>query len=235
MQSRNADDEGSLRKVSGVYVPRRVWDLPIRLFHWLIVVLIAASWTSQYLDRMTWHLRFGYAMFAALLFRLAWGVIGSETARFSHFLKSPIAGLRHLRGLRHRGDDGDVGHNAAGGWMVLLLLGLLCVQVATGLCANDQISTQGPLADLVGSGASDWLSHVHAVNFRLIEAAIALHLLAILVYRLRGRRLVWPMISGKKPLPDSVPAPRMASLWLALPVLCAAIGVVVFVVLWFSN
>lgn len=222
------------RRESGT-VPQRVWDLPTRLFHWLVVVLVAACWTTQHFDWMTWHLRCGYAMFAALLFRLAWGVIGSDTARFGRFLKSPLVGLRHLRSLRYRGEDTEPGHNAAGGWMVLLLLALLCVQVGTGLCANDEISTQGPLADTVGSSASDWLSHVHAVNFNVIEAAICLHLLAIVVYRLRGRHLLWPMITGRKRLPASVPAPRMASLWVALPVLCAAIGVVVFVVSWFSD
>lgn len=216
-------------------VLRRVWDLPIRLFHWLIVGLIVASWTTQRLDRMGWHLWCGYAMFAALLFRLAWGFIGSETARFSQFLKSPMAGLRHLAELRRKAADHDVGHNAAGGWMVLVLLGLLCVQVATGLCANDEISTQGPLANAVGSSASDWLSHIHAVNFRLIEAAVVLHLLAILVYRLRGRSLVWPMITGNKRLPQDIAAPRMASLWRACAVLGVAILVVVSLVWWFGN
>ena len=96
--------------------------------------------------------------------------------------------------------------------MVLVLLALLCVQVGTGLCGNDEISVQGPLAEAVGPANSDWLSHIHAVNFRLIEAAIALHVLAILTYRvLRGHRLVWPMVTGNKPLPDTLPAPRMAS------------------------
>jgi cytochrome b len=221
--------------VHNVSVPQRVWDLPTRLFHWLIVVLLAGSWITQRLDRMGWHLWCGYAVFAALLFRLAWGVIGSDTARFSQFLKSPIAGLRHLADLRRRGPGHDVGHNAAGGWMVLVLLVLLCVQVATGLCANDQISTQGPLADAVGSANSDWLSHVHAVNFRLIEAAVALHLLAILVYRLRGRSLVWPMITGTKRLPAATRPPRMASLWRALPVLGGAILVVLAVVWGFGD
>lgn len=220
---------------SEVTVLRRVWDLPTRLFHWLVVVLVAASWVTQQFDWMNWHLLCGYAMFALLLFRLVWGFIGSDTARFAWFLKSPAAALRHLGRLRYRQGDTDVGHNDAGGWMVLLMLLLLCVQVGTGLCANDQVSVQGPLADAVGSANSDWLSHIHAVNFRLIEAAIALHLLAILVYRLRGHRLLRAMITGNKCLPDTAPVPRMASPLLALGVLSGAVAVVAFVVWWFGD
>lgn len=216
-------------------VLRRVWDLPIRLFHWAIVVLICASWLTQFEDWMSWHLLCGYTTAALLLFRLAWGFVGSDTARFNRFLKSPAAVVRHVTQLRRRVPDTEIGHNAAGGWMVLLLLGLLCVQVGTGLCANDQISVQGPLADLVGPDNSDWLSHVHAVNFRLIEAAIALHLLAVLAYRLRGHRLVGPMITGRKRLPATAPVPRMASLWLAALLLGAAALAVAFMVNWFAG
>lgn len=216
-------------------VLRRVWDLPIRLFHWAIIILAAASWVTQQLDRMHWHVLCGYAMFALLLFRLVWGLIGSDTARFSRFVKGPGAVLRHLARLRDREADAEPGHNAAGGWMVVLLLGLLCVQVATGLCANDEISVEGPLAETVGSANSDWLSHVHAVNFRLIEAAIALHVLAILLYQLRGRRLLGAMITGNKCLPAATPPPRLASSWLALAIFCAAALAVVCVVWWFSG
>ena len=222
-------------QVHRVYVLRRVWDAPIRLFHWAVAVLVGALWLTQYEDWMPQHMLCGYAMAALLLFRLAWGVVGSETARFSRFLKSPLAAFGHLAHLRRRPPDTEIGHNAAGGWMVLVMLGLLCVQVGTGLCANDEVSVQGPLADVVGPDASDWLSHVHAVNFRLIEAAIALHLLAILAYRLLGYRLVWPMITGKKRLPGTVPPPRMASPLLAACLLCVAGALVWFVVVRFSD
>jgi cytochrome b len=135
-----------------------------------------------------------------------------------------------------REPDHEIGHNAAGAWMVLAMLALLCVQVGTGLCANDQVSTEGPLAHVVGPDNSDWLSHIHAVNFRLIEAAIALHLLAILTYRvLRGHRLVGPMVTGNKRLPDTLPVPRMASPIKAIGALCAAAGLVAFVVFWFGG
>jgi cytochrome b len=217
-------------------VRRRVWDAPTRLFHWAIVVLVCASWVTQYEGWLDQHLLCGYTMFTLLLFRLIWGIIGSDTARFGRFLKSPAAAFRHLARLRRRDPDIEIGHNAAGGWMVVVMLGLLCVQVGTGLCANDQVSVEGPLAHVVGSDNSDWLSHVHAVNFRLIEAAVALHLLAILTYRvLRKHCLVWPMITGNKPLPDTLPAPRMANPVKAFAALCVSAGLVAFVVLWFGD
>jgi cytochrome b len=218
-----------------LYVLRRVWDAPTRLFHWAVVVLVVALWLTQYEGWMPQHMLCGYAMMALLLFRLAWGVVGSDTALFRRFLKSPLAAFRHVKHLHRRPADTEIGHNAAGGWMVLLMLLLLCVQVATGLCANDEISTQGPLADTVGPDASDWLSHIHAINFTLIEIAISLHVLAILIYRLLGYRLAWPMITGRKSLPDAVPPPRMASPWLAAGLLCAAAAVVWFVVAHFSD
>jgi cytochrome b len=219
-----------------MYVLTRIWDVPTRLFHWAIVLLVGAAWLTQHEGWMDQHKLCGYALTALLMFRLIWGVIGSDTACFHRFLKGPVAAIRHLVHLYRRQPDHEVGHNAVGGWMVLVMLALLCVQVGTGLCANDQVSTEGPLAQLVGSDNSDWLSHIHAVNFRLIEAAIALHVLAILIYRLaRGHRLVGAMITGNKRLPATVPPPRMASPVKAVGAFCFATGLVVFVVLWFGG
>ncbi len=210
------------------YTRVRVWDAPIRLFHWAIVLLVALSWISQYYDWMQLHFLSGYTLLAALLFRLVWGLIGSDTARFSRFLRSPLEALRHLAELRRRGPDTAVGHNAAGGWMVLVMLLLLAVQVGTGLCANDEISVEGPLAHVVGSSWSNWLSHIHHLNFDLIEIAIVLHLLAILTYRLLGHDLVRPMVTGWKRLPVTMSPPRMASAGLALGIFLVA-GVLVAV------
>ncbi len=114
-----------------------------------------------------------------------------------------MAALAHLRHIGRREADAEVGHNAAGGWMVLALLGLLCAQVATGLCANDDVLTQGPLADWVGKANSDWLSGLHARIFLVIEVAVGLHVLAVLVYAVLKRQdLVRPMLGGWKRLPE---------------------------------
>jgi cytochrome b len=214
----------------------RIWDLPTRLFHWCIVVLIGASWLAQHEERMTLHLLAGYTMLALLLFRLVWGVIGSDSARFARFLCGPAAVVRHLRNFPDKEPDTEVGHNPAGGWVVVVMLVLLAVQVGTGLCANDSVSTQGPLADMVGSDTSDWLTHVHAVNFRLIEAVAVLHIVAIADYRLvKGHRLVRAMITGNKPLPGDVAPPRMVSPLLALAVFAAIAAGVWWWVGWMGS
>jgi cytochrome b len=182
---------------------------------------------------MDLHFLSGYAMLVALLFRLGWGFVGSDTARFARFLKSPWAALHHLSRLHRREPDTELGHNAAGGWMVLVMLALLAVQVGTGLCANDDVQRTGPLADYVGKAMSDWLSVVHGLNFTLIKSAVVLHLLAIVTYAVLKRHdLVRPMITGRKHLPASVTGPRIAHPVLALVVFAIAVGVVGVMVKW---
>ncbi len=207
----------------------RVWDAPTRLFHWAIVVLVAVSYTSVQLDWLDIHFLSGYTLLTLLLFRLAWGFVGSETSRFHQFLRSPLAGFRHLAQFTRREPDNEVGHNAAGGWMILVLLGLLAVQVTTGLFSNDDATADGPLRHLVSKATSDRISSVHAFNFNLILAAIGLHVLAILAYALiKKHNLLWPMITGRKRLPGATRQPRMASPLLALLILALA-GCIVWV------
>jgi cytochrome b len=213
------------------YISVRVWDIPTRVFHWAIVVLVGFSWLCAWRGWMGWHVLSGYTILTLLLFRLAWGFVGSETARFGHFLASPFEALRHLAHMTRREPDHQVGHNAAGGWMVLVLLLLLAVQVSTGLYSNDDVLTAGPLAETVDKSTSDWLSHIHAVNFKLIEIAVAAHILAVLAYAVLKRHdLVRPMLTGLKRLPADLPRPRMASLWLALLLLIVAAGAVTWLV-----
>lgn len=210
-----------------LYLPMRVWDAPVRLFHWSIVALIVTSWGTAEWGYMDWHKRSGYAILTLLLFRLVWGFIGSDTARFSRFLKSPLAALRHLSHITKREADREIGHNAAGGWMVLVLLGVLLVQAATGMASNDDVDTEGPYARYVGKAWSDWASHIHSLTFTIIEVVVVAHVLAVLAYAvLKGQNLVRPMITGKKRLPGNARAPRMASPLLALVVLVVAAGVV---------
>jgi cytochrome b len=198
--------------VSERTVPMRVWDAPTRLFHWAIVFLLGLSWLTESRGWMELHFLSGYSVIALLLFRVAWGFVGSETARFSQFVRSPVAALRHLAHLRRREPDTEIGHNAAGGWMVLMMLALLAVQAATGLCANDDGDTEGPLFAYVGKDWSDWLSHIHAVNFKLIKVAVVAHIAAILAYAVLKRHdLVRPMITGRKHLPDAMTPPALVS------------------------
>jgi len=205
----------------------RVWDLPIRLFHWAIVVLIAISYVTYQFDRLDLHRLSGYTILTLLLFRLVWGFVGSDTARFSAFLKSPFAGLRHLAKFGQRGPDTQVGHNEAGGWMVLAMLALLGFQAVTGLFANDDSTFEGPLFKLVSKATSDRITGLHALSFNLIELVIVLHVAALAAYYVVKRHnLVTPMITGKKRLPAATSAPRMASPVLAAVLLAASAGVV---------
>ena len=213
-------------------VPRilmRVWDAPTRLFHWGIVLLVAFSWFSSQRHWMQLHFLSGYTILAALLFRVAWGFVGSETSRFRRFLRSPVEGFRHLARFGWREPDNEIGHNAAGGWMVLVLLGVMFVQVGTGLFSNDEIDSKGPLAHLVADGTSDWLSGIHIKNFNILLAAMAMHVLAVLAYAVVKRHdLVRPMVTGRKRLPANFRQPRFASPALAVGLMMLA-GAIVWV------
>jgi cytochrome b len=123
-----------------------------------------------------------------------------------------------------------VGHNEAGGWMVLGLLGLLVVQTVTGLCANDDGETEGPLVKFVGKALSDQLSKVHDINFKLVMIAVSLHVLAVIMYAVVKRHdLVRPMLTGAKRLPAATPAPRIVNSLLALVILLVAVGIMLVV------
>ncbi len=205
----------------------RVWDLPTRLFHWVLVLLIATSYVSIQLNWMRIHFLSGYTILTLLLFRLAWGFVGSDTSRFARFLHSPAAAFRHLRAFPRREADNEIGHNAAGGWMVLVLLALVAVQACSGLFSNDDVLVEGPLAKYVGKAASDRISDIHSFNFNLLLAAMGLHVLAVLAYLVVKRQnLLRPMVTGRKRLPPNLRAPRMASPLLALAVLVVAAGLI---------
>ena len=209
----------------------KVWDLPVRLFHWGIVLLILAAWVTQEYNWMDWHVRIGYTILTLLVFRIVWGFVGSDTARFGRFLRSPPAAVRHLARLHRREADAEVGHNAAGGWMVMLMLALIAVQAGTGLFSNDDGDTEGPLMHLVSKDQSDGLSHIHALNFKLLEAAILLHVLAIGLYGvLKRQNLLRPMLTGVKRLPPGAACPRMVSPRWAAVVLAVAAGGVAYLV-----
>ena len=205
----------------------KVWDAPTRLFHWAIVLLLGTSWLTESRGWMELHMLSGYSMLTLLLFRVAWGFVGSDTARFARFLHSPVAAFKHLARLHCREPDTEIGHNAAGGWMVVVMLLLLAVQVGTGLCANDDIMTEGPLFNYVGKEWSDWLTHIHALNFFCLKVAVVLHLLAIATYAgMKRHDLVRPMISGRKRLPANMKMPRMTNPVWALVLFTVAVVVV---------
>lgn len=201
----------------------RVWDAPTRLFHWSIVILIAVSYFSMKFDYVQVHYLSGYTMMTLLLFRLCWGLFGSETSRFRQFMRSPLDGFRHLASFTEREPDREVGHNAAGGWMVLVMLLVLAVQVGSGLFAGDPVEGGGPFVDQIARAPQKLLSTIHAINFNIILGVMALHVVAILAYAAVKRHdLVRPMITGKKRLPATTRQPRFASPALAAIILVGA-------------
>jgi len=213
--------------------PVRVWDLPVRLFHWSLALLVVFQFTSGYIggNVMRWHMVGGYTILALVLFRVSWGVAGSTTARFSNFLAGPRVALAFGRRLLSGGPAPHAGHNPLGGWMVVALLAVLAVQAGTGLFANDDIATEGPLATLVSKAASDRLTAIHHVNHDLLLALVALHIAAVLYHwRVKKENLISAMFTGVKRLPADLArktaGARFASPWLALGLFLAATFVV---------
>jgi len=202
----------------------RIWDVPTRLFHWTLVLLVCFSWLTEELFWMQLHYLSGEAILTLLLFRIVWGFVGSDTSRFGQFLKSPLAAIDHLRHIRRREPDTELGHNAAGGWMVLGLLGLLLLQVGTGLfSSDDDAAVEGPFRHLVSADSSAFLTDLHGFIFTAIQIAVALHVLAILVYLfIKGQNLVRPMITGSKSINTSITPPRLVNPIRAMVVLSAA-------------
>ena len=177
-----------------------VWDLPLRLFHWSIVILVVFSWYSVEIEEnLDWHFISGYCVLALLLFRLTWGFIGTRYARFKNMLFSPTSILRYFRSLFSRQTEHHTGHNPAGSLSVFALLTLMLVQAGTGLFANDEDYYFGPLSDYVSIKTADWLTEIHHLNFNILTGFIVLHVLAILFYRIfKKEKLLMAMITGKK-------------------------------------
>ena len=204
----------------------KVWDLPTRLFHWTLVALMIAQWlTAEQSSTMDWHVRGGYAVLALVLFRLIWGFVGSDTARFSHFVRGPGAALAYAQAMRRGETPHYLGHNPLGAWSIVAVLVLLLIQAGTGLFANDDIMIEGPLYTWVSKGTSDWLTTIHKLNFNLLLLVIAVHIAAVLFYLLVKREnLVHPMLSGFKRLPPELAgqAPRIVNPWLGLAALAVA-------------
>lgn len=191
----------------------RVWDLPIRLFHWALAALLAGLWLSGELGKLDHHMTMGSAVLALLLFRLSWGVAGSTTARFGHFVKGPRAIMDHLRGSGRT----LIGHNPLGALSVMAMLAVLAVQAVSGLFTSDDIITDGPLAHLVSSTTVSQASTVHRIGFYVLQGLIAAHLAAIAFYRF-GKKddLVTPMVTGNKRVPAKVQGTSGGNLAVAL-------------------
>lgn len=192
----------------------RVWDLPLRLFHWSLALMVLGALITEGLGgkAMVWHFRFGYATLALVSFRVFWGLLGPRYARFSNFVFRPstiIAYARDLKnGLKHRATEHHLGHNPLAGLSVLAMLGVLLIQTISGLFSHDDDNLhEGPLVNFISQAWSDRLSNLHAdISGTLIYFLIGLHLLAIAYYYWEKQNLVTPMITGDKEVDFDAPA-----------------------------
>jgi len=185
----------------------RVWDLPVRLFHWSLAALFAVLWISGYNGKLGLHLSAGVLILTLLLFRVAWGFGGSPTARFSGFVRGPGTVFTYLRRGKDSGVWSGVGHNPLGGWSVSVLIGLMLLQAVSGLFTTDDIATDGPLVWAVSSATVKSLSSLHRLGGWVLLGLAALHISAILYYRFGKKEdLITPMIGGEADLPADVAA-----------------------------
>lgn len=182
-------------------VEHRVWDLPVRVFHWTLVLAIIGAFVTNRLGvaYFQYHVWCGYTILVLILFRIIWGIVGTKHARFSNFVRGPHATLRYVAKLISGRDDNYAGHNPLGAWMVVALLGTLGVQAAFGLFANDEIFNTGPLSGYVSQVVSLRLTSMHRYLFYWIIGAVTVHIFAVVAHSLfKEENLVRAMMTGRK-------------------------------------
>ena len=190
----NANDGADGKTTGKTYV----WDVPTRVFHWALAIAVGVSLLTEELGEMDYHVISGHVVLGLVVFRIVWGFGGGKHARFADFVRGPGAVIAYARGLLSGTATEPKGHNPMGALSVLALLAVLAAQVGTGLFANDDIFTEGPLAKLVDKSTSDMLTYYHGLLSNALYALIGLHLAAIAFYTLKGHRLIAAMVHGHK-------------------------------------
>lgn len=218
---------------------RRIWGLPIRVFHILLIILLSISWyTAKNMHVFTFgpqsgpsqfdlHRWSGYAVLTLVLARIIWGLFGSTTARFAHFLKGPKGIAAYASKLFGDAYSPSVGHNPIGGWSVVLMLALLLGQTITGLLSSeDTFGLEGPLDHLVSTPTSYWLAGIHETIFDTLLVVLGLHIGAAFFYLLvKKDNLIVPMITGRKTI-DGAEDLVFRPVWVALLIAFVAGGLV---------
>jgi len=212
-----------------------IWDLPTRLFHWSLVLVLAGSWITHELG-LEWtrvHMWFGYTALTLVLFRIIWGFVGPAHARFSNFLAGAVRTREYVRAWREGSPPKYTGHNPLGGWAIVAMLVSIVIQAVTGMFNTDDIMYSGPWHWTASKGVAEAAHEIHEINFNVLLGLIALHLAAIASYWLRWRRnLVTPMFTGRKAVGDADPSAaimgnRLVIAAVALGVAAATVWLVV--------
>jgi cytochrome b len=212
-----------------------VWDLPVRVFHWLLVAAFLGAFVTNRLGvaYFGWHVLCGYAVIVLVAFRIVWGIVGTRHARFWNFIRGPGETLRYALGLIRGHAPSYAGHNPLGALMVVVLLLALGAQAVLGLFGNDEIVNYGPLYGYVSDSLSLQLTSLHRHLFYWIAAAIGIHVAAVIAHRVfKGERLVKAMITGRKPshVVGAADAIRASRSWLAALVVVLLIGALAWIV-----
>lgn len=180
---------------------RRVWSLPLRVFHWGLVLSVTIGWLlGEFgpIDRV-WHMRLGYATGALVLFRIALSFTGGPETSLRSLIVTPRALIDYVKHLRDRAPSDWHGHNPLGGLSVLAMLAALSVQVVTGLFSDDEIFASGPLASSVTSRTASMLTGIHDITAKVVLVLVLTHVAAVVFYLIWKREnLVRPMITGWK-------------------------------------
>jgi cytochrome b len=210
-----------------------VWDIPTRLFHWLLVVLVINCVVTAKIggNFMTYHMYSGYLVLTFLIFRLLWGVFGGYHSKFVNFVRGPSIVLQYAIGLIKKDMPHYLGHNPLGGWSVVAMLLTLLLQAMTGLFASDDIFTEGPLYPLVSNSVSSTLTRIHNINAIVIGCLIAVHLTAIIFYLVvKHENLIKPMFTGIKVWHCDAPPPG-GNLWTATIIFGISLSTVCLIVI----
>ncbi len=211
-------------------VRAKVWDVPTRVCHWLLVALLGFSWWSAETGNLEWHRWSGYAVIEVLVFRIYWGFVGPATARFSGFVRGPAAVLAYAKSLGGRASPDAPGHNPLGALSVLAILLVLTTQVVTGLFAVDVDGIEsGPLSDRVDFDTGRVFADIHHWSFTILQILVVLHLAAIAYYLIRKRRnLVGAMITGQRRF-EIDPGLVFAPVWRIVPGAILAVAIAAWV------
>jgi len=209
-----------------------VWDLPTRLFHWVLAVLVINCVVTAKIggNFMTYHMYSGYLVLTFLFFRLIWGFWGGYHSKFVNFVRGPSIVLQYAIGLIKKDTPHYLGHNPLGGWSVVAMLLTLLLQAMTGLFASDDIFTEGPLYPVVSNSISSTLTRIHNINAIVIACLIAVHFTAIIFYLVvKHENLIKPMFTGRKMWPGDAPLPG-GNLWTATLVFGISLAAVYLII-----
>lgn len=212
-----------------------IWDLPTRLFHWLLVVALAGAWYTSDADRdlRDIHVYFGYFILFLLTFRIVWGFVGTKYSRFSEFFPTQSKIKRYLRAVNSESGVEPAGHNPLGAMMIFVMLVIILLQAVSGLFISDDIFTSGPYYGAVSDEIGKIMSFIHGNLFDLILIAVFVHIAAVLYYVVvKKLNILLPMINGQKTIDDQAKVTGISHsrLLMALIVACIVAGFIYWLV-----